>query len=95
MVTGSPTLRPRTPGADLDDLASDLVADDAGELHLPPPGLGVLDGRPAPQVMTRATASPGPAAGSERCSNWNGRFGPVNTIAFMGFPHRLAALSDV
>ena len=31
--------------ADLDDLAGDLVADDAGELHLPPPGLGVLDGQ--------------------------------------------------
>ena len=41
--------------------------------------------RPAPQVMTRATASPGPATGSGRCSNSNGRFGPRNTIAFMGF----------
>src|SRR6185503_1690747 len=31
-------------GARLDDLAGDLVADDAGKLHLPAAGLDVLDG---------------------------------------------------
>ena len=54
------------------------------------PALACWMVRPAPQVMTRATASPGPATGSGRCSSWNGRFGPFNTIAFMGFPHKHA-----
>ena len=39
--------------------------------------------KPAPQVMTRATASPGPATGSGRSTRSNGRFGPFSTIAFM------------
>jgi hypothetical protein len=37
--------QPAHAAADLDDLTGDLVADDAGKLHLPPPGLGVLDGQ--------------------------------------------------
>src|SRR5262245_57430946 len=40
-VTGFETLDAR---AGLDDLAGDLVTDDAWELNLPPPGLDVLDG---------------------------------------------------
>jgi hypothetical protein len=42
--------------------------------------------KPAPQVMTRATASPGPALGSGRSTRSNGRFGPFSTIAFMQAP---------
>src|ERR1700690_1345367 len=39
--------------------------------------------KPDPQVMTRATASPGPAAGSGTVTISNGVLGPRNTIAFM------------
>src|SRR5262245_55253142 len=41
---------------------------------------------PAPQVMTRATASPGPAAGSGTWTSSNGSFGPRRSIAFMVRP---------
>ena len=76
--------------AGLDDLAGDLVADDARELDLPPPGLGVLDGQAraagddARHRLARARR-PGRAAATRS----NGRFGPFSTIAFMASPPRL------
>src|SRR5262245_64366553 len=39
--------------------------------------------RPEPQVITRATASPGPATGSRMLVNSNGMFGPRSSMAFI------------
>src|SRR5262245_10471819 len=42
---------------------------------------------PDPQVITRATASPGPATGSGRLVSSNGMFGPRSSMAFIcAFP---------
>src|SRR5690349_7614917 len=45
--------------------------------------------RPEPQVITRATASPGPATGSGTSTSSNGVFGPRSSIAFMETPARV------
>src|SRR5262245_53080058 len=42
--------------------------------------------KPEPQVMTRATASPGPATGSGISTSSKGVFGARNTMAFMSVP---------
>ena len=84
MVTGVAGFEPAHARAGLDDLAGDLVADDARELDLPPPGLDVLDGQAcaagddARHRLARAGHRIGPLDSSS-----NGRFGPFSTIAFM------------
>ena len=72
-------------GADVNDLARDLVADYAGNSACLRPALMCWIVNPDPQVMTRATASPGPATGSGSSTNSNGVLGVRSSIAFMAF----------
>ena len=87
-------LEPAHAGAHLDDLAGDLVADDARELDFPPPGLGVLDGQPgaAGDDARHRLAGTGHRIGPLRPARTAGS-APVNTIAFMGLPRISVALA--